>query len=118
MPKTTRQDIDNESVSAPVYNIFADLGLPDPEIHLLKASLVVRIHQTLDEKGWTQAQAAKKMGIKQPDVSRILRGRFRDYSVERLMRFLARLGCKVDIVVRSGKRSKGKGETGIIHVGT
>ena len=81
-------------------NIFADLGFPDPDTHLLKASLVSRIQDVIEVEGWTQAQAANRMGIAQPDVSRILRGRFRDYSVERLMRFLTALGCEVEILVR------------------
>lgn len=90
-------------------NVFADLGFPDPDTHLLKASLVSRIQDVIEAEGWTQAQAAKRMGIAQPDVSRLLRGRFRDYSVERLMRFLAALGCEVEILVRrKGARRRAK----------
>ena len=49
----------------------------------------------------TQIAAAKFMGLRQPDVSRLLNGQFRDVSVERLMRLLTRLGCEVDITVRN-----------------
>lgn len=90
-------------------NVFADLGFSDPDTHLLKASLVSRIQDVIAAEGWTQAQAAERMGIAQPDVSRLLRGRFRDYSVERLMRFLAALGCEVEILVRrKGARGRAK----------
>ncbi len=81
-------------------NIFADLGYADAETHLLKASLVSRIHDIVLERKLSQTQAAKIMGIGQPDVSRMLRGQFRDFSVERLMRFLTAFGCEVDIVIR------------------
>lgn len=88
-------------------NIFADLGLPDAETHLLKARLVSRLQTIVEERGLTQAQAAEVMGIGQPDVSRMLRGHFRDFSVERLMRFLTAFGCDVDIVIQEkGKRAK------------
>lgn len=85
-------------------NVFADLGFPDAETHLLKASLASRIQDVIDAEGWTQTEAAKRMGIAQPDVSRILRGRFRDYSVERLLRFLTALGCEIEITVRRRNR--------------
>ncbi|MDN5752908.1 MAG: helix-turn-helix domain-containing protein [Nitrosospira sp.] len=48
----------------------------------------------------TQTAAAKHLGLSQPDVSRLLKGHFRDMSVERLLRLLTRLGCEVDIVIR------------------
>jgi predicted XRE-type DNA-binding protein len=54
----------------------------------------------IDERGLTQRAAGKIMGLVQPDVSRMLRGNFRDVSVERLMRFLQALGYEIDIVVR------------------
>jgi predicted XRE-type DNA-binding protein len=82
-------------------NLFADLGYADADAHLLTAELVRRIHRRIDARVLIQVQAAKLMGVSQPDVSRMLRGCFRDFSAERLMRFLTALGCEVDIVVRS-----------------
>lgn len=81
-------------------NVFADLGRPDAETHLLKAELVTRIDQIIRERRLTQARAAELLGISQPDVSRLLRGNFRDYSVERLLRFMTILGRDVEIVIR------------------
>ena len=81
-------------------NVFADLGRPDAETHLLKAELVTRIDQIIRERRLTQARAAELLGISQPDVSRLLRGNFRDYSVERLLRLMTILGRDVEIVDR------------------
>ena len=82
-------------------NIFADLGFPDPETHLLKAQLVARMSAEIKARQLTQSAAAKLTGVSQPDMSRLLRGRFRDVSVERIMTMLTRLGCAIDIHVRS-----------------
>ena len=82
-------------------NVFADLGFPDAETHLLKAELVTRIQGVITAQELTQVAAAKRMGLSQPDVSRLLNGQFRDVSVERLMRLLTRLGCDVDITIRN-----------------
>lgn len=90
---------ENDIVEHGSGNVFADLGFPDAEAHLLKAQLVARLHRVIRSKGLTQARAAEMIGASQPDVSRMLRGQFRDISVERLMLFLTRLGCEVDIVV-------------------
>jgi predicted XRE-type DNA-binding protein len=81
-------------------NIFADLGRPDAEFHLLKAELVTRIDEIIRERRLTQARAAELLGLSQPDVSRLLRGSFRDYSVERLLRLLTALGRDIEIVIR------------------
>lgn len=85
-------------------NVFADLGLPDPSEHLLKAGLVVKIAAIIEERGLSQTAAAHILGIDQPKVSALLGGRFRGYSVERLLRFLVALGQDVEIVVKSPRR--------------
>ena len=81
-------------------NVFADLGRPDAEAHLLKAELVTRIDTIVRQRGLKQVEAAKLLGLSQPDVSRLLRGSFREYSVERLLRLLTALGRDVEIVIR------------------
>jgi len=82
-------------------NVFADLGFADAETHLLKAELVTSIQGVISAQKLTQTAAAKRMGLGHPDVSRLLKGQFRDVSVERLMRLLMRLGCDVDITIRN-----------------
>lgn len=91
------QDIKIERGSG---NVFADLGLPDADTHLLKAELVTRIDRIIRQRGLKQVEAAKLMGLSQPDVSRLMRGDFQEYSLERLLRLLTRLGRDVDITIR------------------
>jgi len=86
-------------------NIFADLGLPDAEAHLLKAQIVSEIYRLTRQRKLTQGQAGKRMGISQPEVSRMFKGNFREYSVDRLMEFLTTFDRDVDIVVRPHKKS-------------
>lgn len=100
------KDTDNSIVRGS-DNIFADLGYADAETHLLKAKLATRIQGVISDYNLTQTAAAKRTGLSQPDVSRLLNGQFRDVSVERLMRMLNKLGCDVDIVIREhGKRAR------------
>lgn len=79
-------------------NVFADLDRPEAETHLLKAELVARIDQTIRERRLSGAHTANLLGINQPDVSRLLRGNFRDYSIERLLYLLTSLGQDVDTI--------------------
>ncbi len=84
-------------------NVFADLGLAEAEEHLVKAGLVLKIDRIIRQEGLTQTAAATILGIDQPKVSAMLSGKFRGYSVERLMRFLVALGQDVQIVVKPTK---------------
>ena len=88
-------------------NVFADLGLPDADVHLVKAELVSRIDDIFHQRGITQAEAAHLLELPRHDVSRLLRGDFRAYSLERLFRVLTRLGRDVDIVVRRARSAAG-----------
>src|SRR5688572_1200495 len=81
-------------------NVYADLGIKNPDEHALKAELVRQITAVMKEQELTQTAAARRLGIEQPDVSKMLQGHFRQFSVERLMRFLVALGQDVEIVVR------------------
>lgn len=82
-------------------NVFADLGHPNPEEALLKAQLAYRIRAIIQDRGLTQAQAADLLGIDQPKVSLLMRGRLSGFSVDRLFRYLTALGQKVEITVKS-----------------
>jgi predicted XRE-type DNA-binding protein len=90
---------DDRTVTRSSSNIFADAGLPDADSQLIKAQLVSRIDDIIRERGLSQREAARILDVAQPDLSNILRGRFRGYSVERLMRMLTALDCDVSIVV-------------------
>jgi predicted XRE-type DNA-binding protein len=87
-------------------NVFADLGLPNPEDRLAKAELARRISVIITERRLTQLEAAAVLGIDQPKVSALVRGRLGGFSLERLLRFLNVLGRDVEIVVKP--KSKGR----------
>ena len=85
-------------------NVFADIGLPDPETHLVKAELVRWIGKLIEAEGLTQGDAAERIGMSQPDVSKMLKGQFRPISMERLMRCIVALGHSVTIDVAPPKK--------------
>jgi predicted XRE-type DNA-binding protein len=94
-------------------NVYEDLGFENPREMALKADLVVAIVRAIRARGSkNQTEAGKRMGIDQPRVSRLARGHFDEYSVQRLMEFLAALGNDVEIRVRRHPGSK----PGHIHV--
>ncbi|MGH7620852.1 MAG: helix-turn-helix domain-containing protein [Gemmatimonadaceae bacterium] len=90
-------------------NVFADLGFENPEEELAKSRLVMMIDEAIRERHLTQKAAAKIMGVDQPKVSNILRGRIAGFSTQRLISFLTALGRDVDIVVRVPPRSRKRG---------
>jgi predicted XRE-type DNA-binding protein len=81
-------------------NIFADLDLPNPEERLVKAELASKISSVIEQKKITQMEAAELLGIDQPKVSALTRGRLSGFSTARLLRFLNALGNDVEIVVK------------------
>jgi predicted XRE-type DNA-binding protein len=94
-------------------NVFADIGLKNPEELLAKAQLVQRIADIIAERKLTQARAAKLLGIDQPKVSALLRGKLEGFSTDRLFRFLNALGCDVEIVIRPA-REDGEADTRVV----
>jgi predicted XRE-type DNA-binding protein len=87
-------------------NVFKDLGVPNADEHMVKAQLVFKIDGIMKERRLTQVEAAALFGVRQPDVSMMLRGEFRQFSVERLLRFLVALDQDVEIVVRPRRGAK------------
>ena len=82
-------------------NVFADLGLPNPEEELLKAQIVRTLDHLITEKRLTPQQAAGVLGIAKPDLDLLLRGRWSAYSVERLLRFVNAFRRNVRILIDS-----------------
>ncbi|MBU2858448.1 XRE family transcriptional regulator [Acidithiobacillus ferrooxidans] len=80
-------------------NVYADIGVSDAEEMLLKAQLASRIAGMIQNKGLTQSQSAKLLGIPQPKLSLMLRGRFRGISEVKMLECLARLGRDIQIVI-------------------
>jgi predicted XRE-type DNA-binding protein len=95
-------------------NVFADLGLPHPEQELLKAKLTLQIYRLIMQRGLTQTEAGKILGIKQPHVSTLMRNRSGAFSVERLMDFLTALGQDVEIKVRPTRKDDTHGEVSVV----
>lgn len=87
-------------------NVFKDIGVPNAGEHLVKAQLVFKIDTILKKRGLKQVESAELFGVRQPDVSKMLRGEFRQFSVERLLRFLVALDHDVEIVVRPHRGRK------------
>ena len=88
-------------------NIFADLGFANPEQEQLKANLTLQIYRTIKQRGLTQNAAGAILGIKQPHVSSLMRGRSGNFSVGRLMEFLTALGQDVEITIRPTVKEHG-----------
>lgn len=92
-------------------NVFADIGVREPEESLLRAKLAKKIADIINKKGLRQAQIAEILGVDQPKVSKLVRGRISGFTSDRLLRFLTALGCDVKIVVkekRTAYRIRGK----------
>jgi predicted XRE-type DNA-binding protein len=94
-------------------NVFEDLGVPNAEEHLVKAQLVAKIDTIMKERRLKQVEIAELLGIRQPDVSKMLRGEFRQFSVDRLLHFLVALNQDVEIVV---KPHRGRSDAPALHV--
>jgi predicted XRE-type DNA-binding protein len=85
-------------------NVFMDIGVPNADEHLIKAHLVFKIDSIMKQRRLKQVEAGKLFGVPQPDVSKMLRGDFRQFSVERLLGFLVALDQDVEIVVKPHRR--------------
>lgn len=99
-----------DSVHVGSGNVFSDIGMPDADTHVLKAKIVSNIMSIVKDKNITQKEVGKIIGISQPEVSRLFRGHFREYSVERLMKFITSFNRDVEISVkkRSDNNSYGR----------
>ena len=89
-------------------NVFADLGLPNPEQELMKARLTLQIYRIVTERDLTQREIGEIIGIPQPHVSALLRNRPGNFSVGRLLDFLTALGQDVEITVRPTRKKHGE----------
>jgi predicted XRE-type DNA-binding protein len=97
-----------ETVEPSSGNVFADLGFPDAEERLLKAELAVKIAELIDQKGLTQIETARRVGLDQPKISHLLRGRLSGFSADRLFAILNRLGHSVEVRISAKERIPSK----------
>jgi len=101
-------------VTASTGNVFADMGLTEPEEELTKAQLASHIRQAIKRRRLTQVAAAALMGVDQPKVSALLNGRLTNFSSDRLMRLLTALGQDIDITVRTKPRNRAHGRVRVV----
>jgi predicted XRE-type DNA-binding protein len=105
--KTKRKTAKSENVTEGSGNVFADLGLPNADQELMKARLTLQIYRIIKDRGITQTEAGKVLGIPQPHVSALARNRSGNFSVGRLIDFLTALGQDVEITVRPTRHHHG-----------
>ncbi len=106
--KTKRKTARKTSVTESTGNVFADLGLPNPDQELMKARLTLKIYRIIQDRGLTQTEAGKILGIPQPQVSALARNRSGNFSVGRLIDFLTALGQDVKITVTPARKQHGQ----------
>ncbi len=87
-------------------NVFKDLGLSNADEEFLKANLAITIHRIIKKRGLTQQQAAELLGVDQPEVSKLKKGLYSRFKVERLFQFLNKLGRRIEIKVRKPKKDE------------
>ena len=103
----TRKTIKVDDVLEGSGNVFADLGLANADQELTKARLTLQIARIIKDRGLTQVEAAKILGIQQPHVSALTRNRAGNFSVGRLIDFLTALGQDVEITVTPTRKEHG-----------
>jgi len=100
MPKKEVNDMSNATVRRGSGNVYKDLGFQDAEKMQAKAALVSKILSITQQKKWTQEKIASVLGISQPKVSRLSRGQFSGFSIEKLISLLTKLNQDVEIIIR------------------
>jgi len=95
-----------EKITRSSGNVFSDLGFPSEEAEYLKirSSLMIHLRKTIEAKGMKQAEAAKLLGVTQPRVSDLYKGKIHLFSIDTLVDMLGRTGVHIKLVVASPKR--------------
>ena len=95
-------------------NVFKDLDVPSADEGLTKAELAARIAEIIASRKLTQAAVGEILGVDQPKVSALLRGRLAGFSTDRLLKFITSLGQDVDIAIRARRSTKGRGHLHVV----
>jgi predicted XRE-type DNA-binding protein len=109
------QHEDEISVTEGSGNVFADLGVSEPEEALAKARLASHILQTIGRRRLTQAKAAQLTGLDQPKISALMNGRLAGFSSDRLVHCLTALGQDVEIVIKTSAGDSGRGRLRVVE---
>jgi predicted XRE-type DNA-binding protein len=105
MPPGTRSRLEDTDFEVGSGNVFADLGLENPGERRAKARLAAEINAIIEEKGWTQLEAAAQLETHQPVISALRHGRLKSLTYDRLMNWLVLLGRSVEIRVKPSRKA-------------
>ena len=105
---------ENIEVHSSCGNVFADLNLPNADELLIKAKLADQISDIISQRQLTQVEAADLLGVDQPKVSALVRGRLSGFSIERLFRFLNTLGSSIEIRIIPNEQPNNQAQTRIV----
>lgn len=115
--RTYEKEMADTSAEISSGSVYEQLGYKDHREMETKANLVVEINSAIKNKRITQTEAAEILGLSQPKLSELLNGRFRWFSVERLINLLNELGKDMDIVVKTKPRNRKEGRVSVYHSG-
>jgi predicted XRE-type DNA-binding protein len=105
---------DQNDITESSGNVFADIGVPEAEEALAKADIAARVCEVIVERGLSQRKAAALLGVDQPKVSALMRGRLEGFSLGRLFRFLNALDRDVEIIIKPKRESSSRASTRIV----
>ena len=97
-----------EKITRSSGNVFRDLGFPSEEAEYLKirSTLMIHLRKAIEVTGLKQTEAAKLLGVTQPRISDLYKGKIHLFSIDTLVDMLTRIGVRVKIVIHPSKRSK------------
>ena len=98
-------------------NVYADLGMSDADEMLIKAQLATKIGEIIKQRKMTQTKAAAALGITQPKLSDMLRGRFRGISETKMLECLVRFGRDIEICVKPAPKRRTTGHVSVVFAG-
>lgn len=104
-PATRQASAKGVAFTAGSDNPFADLGFANPELELAKSKLVMEIGRVMEERDLSQVQAGRIIGLPQPKLSQLLNGHWKSYSVDRLTRYLNKLGVTVRVSLERHRKT-------------
>ena len=101
-----RREKMQERITKGSGSIYQDLGFEHPEEWEAKAQLASSIMIIIQDRGWTQTQAAQNLETKQVEISNIKQGQFDRFTIDQLMNYLRRLNSDVEITIKPRKDRK------------
>ena len=97
-------------------NVFADIGVRDPENSRVRANLAYKIAQLIKKRGLRQVDVAKLLDADQAKVSKLVRGQISGFTSDRLFRYLQALNCDVKIELKETRTSRLRGKIEVVNL--